>query len=243
MTDDGSTLPAPRDEVGPVASPRLREDEAGAILRRAAQRSLRRDLPSPHDLTLQGLMEVAAEVGLDPADVRRAAAVRPSSDSAVQRTVFGGQTGRTVRASSPHGLPSSRTALVGAAEAVVGGSGKEVRSEADRWSWEAGGILGHTRATLRQADGGTEVVVSGNRTGAFAATYVPLLVGLGALSGTLGLFGAVTATAGPLVALLGLFGVPLLLARPLFRRGDAEAADRMEQLTMELLRALEAEER
>ena len=60
---------------GGLPARRFADEEVAAILRRASVRELGADLPSPHDPTLSDLMAAAAEVGLDPGEVRRAAAV------------------------------------------------------------------------------------------------------------------------------------------------------------------------
>ena len=79
----------------------------------------------------------------------------------------------------------------------------------------------------------------GGRADLLALTYMSLLVGVAAISGAFGLFASVAATMGPLASLIGLFGIPLLLTRFVFGRTDGRQRDRLEHLTMELLRIAE----
>jgi len=242
MTEEGrGNLPVPAGDrrVAPQAARRFRDEEAADILRRASTREVRSNLPSPHDPTLEDLVAVAEEVGLDGGAVRRAAAIRPLPDSSAQAWVFGGQASRTVRGAIDGPLPTDRAALARTAEATTGRSGSVVKSEPGSWIWESKGGLGHTRVVLKEDAGSTDLTVRGSRADILALTYLPLLVGVGAISGGLGLFATVTATMGPLAALIGLFGLPLLLTRPLFARFDGRMRDRLEDLSMELIRAAE----
>ena len=63
------------EERGSLPARRFADDEVADILRRASVREAAVGLPSPHDPTLADLMVAAAEAGMDPAEVRRAAAV------------------------------------------------------------------------------------------------------------------------------------------------------------------------
>jgi hypothetical protein len=244
MTDEGARkLPAASDDrrSAPEAGRRFRDDEATEILKRAARAEVQSNLPTLHDPTLDDLVAVAEEVGMDPAAVRRAAVVQSLPESGAQALFCGGQTRRAVRGVIDGAIPEDRLALARTAEAILGKQGEVVKSKSDTWVWQTKGGMGPVHIALRESGGRTDVAVRGGRADVFALTYLSLWLGVAAVSGGFGLFAAVAASAGPLVSLLGLFGLPALLARPLFSRGDGAAKDRLEHLTMELIRVADEE--
>ena len=239
--EERSNLPIPRDDRRPAtqADRRFGDDETAEILARASRQEVRSNLPSPHDPTLDDLVTAAVEAGLDGAAVRRAAAVYPVLESGSQTLVFGGRSSRTVRGVIDGSLPENTAPLARTAEAVTGKPGAVVKSKQGTWVWESKGGLDHTRVVLTEDAGSTGITVQGNKAGVLALTYLPLLVGMAAISSGLGLFATVSAAMGPLAALIGLFGLPLLLTRPIFARLDLGSKDRLEHLTMELIRVAE----
>jgi len=242
MTEEHrSDLPVPSDDrrPAPQVGRRFRDDEAAQILRRASSQELLSNLPSPHDSTLDDLVAAAQEVGMDPAAVRRAAMVSPLPESGAQAWVFGGQASRTVRGAIEGPIPVDRGALARTTESIVGKAGSVVKSEPGTWAWESKGGVGRTAVLLKEEGGRTDVTVQGGRADLLALTYMSALVGVAAISGSFGLFATVAATMGPLASLIGLFGVPLLLTRFIFGRLDRGSKDRLEHLTMELLRVAE----
>ncbi len=242
MTEDqGSNLPVPAGDGWPSTQVdrRFGDEETAEILARASRQEVHSNLPSPHDPTLDDLVAAAVEAGLDGAAVRRAAAVHPLPESGAQALVFGGQSSRTVRGVIDGPLPEDTASLARAAEAVTGKAGSVVKSKPGTWVWESRGGLSHTRVVLTEDAGSTDITVRGNKAGVLALTYLPLLVGVAAISSGLGLFATVVAGMGPLAALIGLFGIPLLLTRPMFARLDRGSKDLLEHLTMELIRVTE----
>jgi len=242
MTEDGgSHLPVPAGDRWPAtqADRRFGDEETAEILARASRQEVRSNLPSPHDPTLDDLVTAAVEAGLDGAAVRRAAAVHPIPESGAQVLVFGGPASRTVRGVIDGPLPEDTAPLARTAEVATGKPGAVVKSKQGTWVWESKGGLAHTRVVLREDADNTDITVQGNRAGVLALTYLPLLVGVAAISSGLGLFATVSAAMGPLAALIGLFGLPLLLTRPIFARLDLGSKDRLEHLTMELIRVAE----
>ena len=239
--EERSNLPIPRDDRRPAtqAARRFGDEETAEILTRASRQEVRSDLPSPHDPTLDDLVAAAEEAGLDGAAVRRAAAVHPVPESGAQALVFGGQSSRTVRGVIDGPLPEDTALLTRATEAVTGKAGSVRKSKPGSWIWESRGGVSHTRVVLTEDASSTDITVHGNKAGVLALTYLPLLVGVAAISSGLGLFATVAAGMGPLVALIGLFGLPLVLTRPLFARFDRGSRDRLEHLTMELIRVAE----
>jgi len=239
--DDRSNLPVPSDDRRPTSQVgrRLRDEEAAQILRLASSEEARSNLPSPHDPTLDDLVAAAEEVGMDGAAVRRAATVTPLPESGTQAWLFGGQASRTIRGAADGPIPADRGALARTTESIVGKAGSVVKSEPGTWIWETKGGMGRTEVVLRAEAGSTDVTVQGGRADVLALTYMSMLVGVAAISGGFDLLATVAATLGPLASLIGLFGIPLLLTRPFFGRLDRALQDRLEHLTMELLRVAE----
>lgn len=220
-------------------------DEAREILRRAARADVR--APEGDVLTLAELEEAGRQAGLSPALIRRAGALREATSRGAVPGVprpapllAGAPTRRRLTASLPGGRSADPSAVKRAAEAVAGRPFRKLNTGPGRWAWESRvGLEGVVVRLEESGEGETFLVVEGSRAGGFAALYGGTLVGLAAASGAAGALAAVAATAGPLVAAAGLLGIPLLIARPLYRRGDPPFRDRLEDLAMGLLEALE----
>lgn len=140
MTGDGAgSLPARggNGEEAAVPARRLPEHEVDLILRRAADVEARSDLPVPGDATLEDLMRAAEEAGLDPAEVRRAAAVLPAAGGGLAAAIFGAPDRQDVRGFlEGTRLPEARQALVRAAEGTIGHAGEVIGSDPRRFLWQ-----------------------------------------------------------------------------------------------------------
>ena len=239
MTEDGTVLPAPTPggDQAPPRSRRFTPEEADEVLRIAAAREVRAGVPSPHDSTLEDLMVAAAEVGLDPAAVRRAASIVPAPGGGLASVVLGGPDRRQVRAileDAP--LPGERTALVRASERLLGRRGEVLENDPERFVWRENHGVGRTTVELTGAGHDTEIRVEADRAGHYLVGWFAGLAGWGALSALTPL-GAL----GPVVGVLSLLAVPFLLARPFWKRADKRLQRRLEDLTLELARVVEEE--
>lgn len=215
---------------------RLREEEVALILRRAADVEVRADLPPPESATLADLMRAAADAGLDPAEVRRAAAVLPSTGGGAAAAVFGAPDHRELRAflEEAH-LPEEPQALVRAAEAVVGRSGEVRGSDPRRFRWEERHLGGRTVLELEETRGGVAVRAAAHRAGHYLGGWFAALVGWATLSALTNL----SAVLAPLLIVLAFLLVPIVAVRPLWRRADATTRRRLDRLVMDALRVVD----
>jgi hypothetical protein len=231
--DERAPLPAPR----PSASPerRFRDDEVAGILARAASQETRTDLPAPHDPTLADLMAAAAGAGLDPAEVRRAAALVPSAGGGFASVALGGPDRREVSAAlAGTRLPADHRALSREVERLTGRRGEVLTSEPGRFVWEERHVGGRTTVSLVEEGGALEVRASADRAGHYLGLWFGGLVEWALLSGLTPL-GALP-LAGQLLAFLA---TPVLLARPFWTLSDRKARARLERLVLDLARAAE----
>jgi hypothetical protein len=239
VSDDGvPSLPAGpgSGEGATVPARRLSEDEVSAILRRAADVDARADLPSGRDSTLEDLMRAAEEVGLDPAEVRRAAAVLPPSTGGVAAAVFGAPDRREVRSFLQGArLPEARQDLVRASESAMGRAGEVVDSDPRRFLWQETHLGGRTRVELVETDAGTEIRVSSDRAGHYLGRWFSAFMAWAALSALTPL-----GSLGPAVAVLGFLIAPIVLARPFWKRADAVTRRRLDRVVMDAMRVVDA---
>jgi hypothetical protein len=203
-----------------------------AILARAASRDASPDLPAPHDPTLADLMAAAAEAGLDPAEVRRAAALVPPAPAGFAGVALGAPDRREVVAVLEGArLPADTHALVRAAERLAGGRGDVVDSAPGLLVWEERHLGGGTTMSAAEAGGALELRVSADRAGAYAGLWFAGLVAWAALSaltplGALPLLGKA----------LGFVLAPVLIARPFWVVADRRLRGRLEVAVMDLAR-------
>jgi hypothetical protein len=219
---------------GNLPARRFGDDEVAAILRRASVRDLATGLPSPHDPTLADLMAAAAEVGLDPGEVRRAAALVPAAGGGAATAVIGAPDRRACSAVlDGTTLPEARQNMVREAERHLGGNGQIMVSEPDRLVWQETHLGGRTTVEVRAVDGATEIDVRADRAGHYLGLWFLGLVGWATVS-------ALSPLALPaLPAALAFLAIPPLLVRPLWVRADRRLRARLEGAVMALARAVE----
>jgi hypothetical protein len=227
------------DEVPPLPAPRARQfsdTEVDAILRRAALADADFFVPQRQDTTLDDLVAAAAEAGLDPADVRRAAAVVPPAPDGPIARLLGGADRRVVTAYLPGvSPPDRRTELAGAVERGLGRRG-EVRPAAveGRFEWRSRSSGVSAVVEVAERDGGTEIVARAEH----GAYYLGLwLVGLGGWAALSAL--TPVGALGPMGIAASLLLVPVLIARPFWRRADRRLRQRLERTVFELARVVE----
>ena len=182
-------------------------------------------------------MVAAAEVGLDPAAVRRAASIVPAPKGGLASVVLGAPDRRRVQAvleDAP--LPAERSELARASERLLGRRGEVLEDDSGRFVWRENHGIGRTTVELTGGGTGTEVRVEADRAGHYLAGWFAGLAGWGALSALTPL-GAL----GPVGGVISLLAVPILLARPFWKRADKRLQRRLEDLTLELARVVEEE--
>ncbi|HSW31737.1 MAG TPA: hypothetical protein VLH75_19800 [Longimicrobiales bacterium] len=231
--DPHAPLPAPRPSA--LAERRFRDDEVAAILARAASQETCTDLPAPHDPTLADLMAAAADAGLDPAEVRRAAALVPSPAGGFAGAALGAPDRREAAVVLEGvSLPSDTRSLAREAARVAGRRGRVITAEPGHFLWEERHLGGGTTVSLVEEAGALEVRVSADRAGHYAGLWLGGLVGWALLSALTPL-GALP-LAGQVLAFLA---TPILLARPFWTLSDRKVRARLERAVLDLARAAE----
>ncbi len=188
------------------------------------------------DSTLADVMRAAEEAGLDPTEVRRAAAILPQAGGGTASAVFGAPDHREVRAFLEGArLPTAPHELVRAAEAALGRSGAVRDSDPVRFRWEESHLGGRTSLELEESGGGVAVRASAHRAGHYLGAWFVALVGWATLSALTHL-GAVLA---PLLVVIGFLLAPILAVRPFWTRADAATRRRLDRLVMDALRVVD----
>lgn len=236
MSEDSTPgLPARRPD--PLPERRFRDEEVRAILARASWREgSGSGLPAPHDPTLADLLAAAAEVGLDPGEVRRAAALVHLDAGGLGASILGAPSRRrTLLMLDGTSMPTDRHALARAVEQAAGRPGVVEKDPKGRFVWRSRGAIGGMKVIVAAAGTGVEVRVAADRAGATAWFW---LAGLAAWSG-LSVFTPLAAL--PLAAkLLGFVAAPVVAALPFRAVGDRHLRPRVEQTTLDVARAVEA---
>jgi hypothetical protein len=220
---------------GGLPARRFDDDEVAAILRRASIRDAGAGFPSPHDPTVDDLMAAAAEVGLDPGEVRRAAAVEVRRGGSVVDLALGGPDHREVFARLEGArIPRDPWQVVRWAEQALGSKGKVVESAPGRFVWLSDGVGSRNRLALVERDGALELTASTDRAGYYVALWFAGLLAWATLSMTTPL-GALPVL-GKVVAF---FVTPPLLARPFWTAADRRIGETLERLALDVLRMAE----
>jgi hypothetical protein len=197
---------------------RYSENEFALILRKAFELEERRTGGERGDgLTLQEIQAVAAEMGLDPASVGRAAALLPTANEGALVRVFGGpslyQMAYTATGEvSRDGL----SRVVEAIRRVTGHQGK-VTEVLGSLEWETVGELSQIHVTVTPLEGQTTVSVLANRELEGALTY--FLSGVVGLVG-MGIIGAITEPTSVIAItslVAGCLGGAFLTSRTIFK--------------------------
>jgi Flp pilus assembly protein TadB len=182
-------------------------------------------------------MRAAEEAGLDPAEVRRAAAVLPPARGGLAAAVFGAPDRREVRAFLEDArLPEARHDLVRAAETALGRAGAVRDSDPVRFRWEESHLGGRTSLELEESGGGVAVRATADGAGHYLGAWFVALAGWATVSALANL-GAVLA---PLVVVLAFLFAPILAVRPFWTRADRRTRRRLDRLVMDALRVVDA---
>jgi len=159
--------------------PRVYSDEEFAlILRKATEMASSADSPvaSSDGLTLAEMKSAAAQVGLDPALVERAARMLTTRASATPiERLIGGPLRHEHEARVPVTLDAKRAALLLSAVRISAGiaGGTDVgHSGSMGMTWHDGGELEALKVTARPEDDGTAASVVVDRRGTFAVVAV-----------------------------------------------------------------------
>jgi hypothetical protein len=204
------------------------------LLRRASLQDRGADLVPSDGPTLDDLMAAAAEVGLDPHALRRAASIVPAAEGGVATAVFGAPDRRRMTAFLDGSrLPEEHGELARASERLLGRPGT-VQGDGPHFAWTERHGLGRTTVKVAESAEGTEVRVDADRAGHYLASWFAGVAGWGLLSGLTPL-GAL----GPVAGVLSFLVLPILLVRPFWKRSDRKLRRNLEELTLELARIVD----
>ncbi len=225
---------------------RYSDGEFALILRRAFELEERRAGAGPGDgLTLQEIRAVAAEMGLDPASVERAAALLPAAGAGMAVRLFGGPSLYQMEYTATGEMPRDELPrVVDAIRRVTGHQGR-VSEVLGSLEWETLAEVSQIHVTVSPRDGRTAVRILANRGGAGVLLYfVSGVVGLISF----GIIGAITEPTtvvgiGSLVG--GCLGGAFVTARTIFKsttkRFRSKLRDLMDATSRAVDETLEAE--
>jgi hypothetical protein len=181
-------------------------------------------------------MAAAAEAGLDPGEVRRAAALVHLDAGGIGAFGFGAPARRHARLMlDGTAMPADRHAIARAVEAAAGRPGVVEKDPKGRFVWRTRGAMGGMEVIVAPAGTGVEVRVAADRAGATAWLWLAGVAAWSALS-------AFTPLAAlPMAAkLLGFVASPVAAALPFRAVADRRLRPRVERTTLDVARAVEA---
>jgi hypothetical protein len=199
------------------ASRRFTREESALILRRATDAERRPSGELDAGLTLDELVAAAREAGIDPAAVRRAAALERAPVSAGRGWALGAPAAPELRARLEGCLePDARRAFQDAVERAFGRRGAVTveKSGALVWSEEHG--LGRTSVRVETQGPSSLVTATADRRGHLLALVLGLAGLIALLLVPLGGFAGLARLIGPLAALVSPIGVLALGTRALW---------------------------
>lgn len=236
MSED-PTPGVPARHPDPLPERRFGDEEVRAILARASWREgSGSGLPAPHDPTLDDLLAAAAEAGLDPGEVRRAAALVHLDAGGVGASILGASPRRRTRLMLDGvSMPVDRHAIARAVELAAGRPGVVEKDPKGRFVWRSRGAAGGMEVIVAPAGTGVEVRVAADRSAATAWIWFAGLAAWSALS-------AFTPLAAlPMAAkLLGFLAAPVVAALPFRAVAGRRLRPRVERMALDVARAVEA---
>ncbi len=222
----------------PPKSRKYSEEEFALILRKASEMQDSR-ASSPGDsgggrFSLEEIQSIAAEAGIDPDAVARAAAVlgalEPVKRRGVLRLLFGEPGTVHLDLEVPGRVPPEEMGRIladirrvlehqGQASEVLGGV-----------QWKTVGLLSAIHVNISPRGERTSVQVVGDRSSAGAATFIFPMAGAGILVGALGAAFDPGSALGITALVTGLMGGGFLVFRTLWARGSKRFRRRLTQL-------------
>lgn len=224
------------------AGRRFTSAETASILRRATDAEAR-PTETEAGLTLEELVAAAREAGIDPAAVRRAAAVAPTPVPELESRALGAAAAPELRARFEGRLPSTaRAALRDAIERAIGRAGALVE-EGTALVWHE--EHGSGRTTVRVQTEGTTTLVAAraDRRGHLILLLLGLAAAVALALVPLGGFAGLAAALGPPAAVLIPVAAPLAAARALWPALQRRTARRLERALLAVGELLEPDVR
>jgi hypothetical protein len=180
--------PHPEAEIG--GEDRYTENEFALILRKAFElQEGQAGVDTSHGLSLEEIQAVAAEIGLDPALVERAASLLPRTKTSRLARVFGGPSTYQLEYSAAGEISKDEFGKVVDAIRRAAGHQGQVNEVLGSLEWNTVGELSQIHVTVSPRDGQTAIRVFADRGPAGALTFIfPGLAGLISI----GIAGAIT---------------------------------------------------
>jgi hypothetical protein len=219
---------------------RYSDNEFSLILRKAFELEERRTGGELGDgLTLQEIQSVAAEMGLDPASVERAAALLPAAGEGTLERVFGGPSLYQMEYTATGEISrDGLTRVVDAIRRVTGHQGK-VTEVLGSLEWQTLGETSQIHVTVTPREGQTAVRVLANRGGTGILTYMgPGLAGFLSIA-IIGAITEPTTFVGITSLIAGGLGGAFLISRTIFKSTTTRFRSKLRDLMGATSRAVD----
>jgi hypothetical protein len=205
--------------------------EFALILRKATELATPEETPgqASSGLTLAQIKAAAAEAGIDPALVERAAQLLPASVSSSRyERLIGGAMRPGSEIHLPVRLDEADAAKLLAAVQISAGQAGTGHSSALGMAWHASDELEPLSVTARTDESGTSIAVRLDRRGTLAIIHAVSVIGtLCAASAGVAIASQVDSALGPAAALIGLGGM-LTVARTWWASSTRRARERID---------------
>jgi hypothetical protein len=156
---------------------RYDDREVGEILRKAMQAEPAKALQRGHGLSLTELKSIAAEVGIDPARVERAAHTLVQSHGSRTNPILGGPTHIELEARVPGEIGPSQTPEVLAVVRRATGHQGQVSEVHGTLEWSANTDMGNRLVTVSPGDGHSTIRAMARLGQGAALAFLPSAIG------------------------------------------------------------------
>ena len=221
---------------------RYSEDEFALVLRMASEVQAGPDPAPPQEgLTLSQIREIAAEVGIEPERVSRAAALLPSPDDSLVNRLVGGQSRHRLEHSVPGVVPAGELGrVIDVARRALSTQG-ETREVLGALEWKGGTSTVSFGVSITPREDETTLQASTDRTellaGIYAGVGISSAVVFTVLLGKLAFGGT---DAGLIASFLSSLPPAFLIARTLWKRSTKKYRERLLHLMDAMAKEVEA---
>ena len=221
----------PRLEVKIGGEQRYTESEFALILRKAIELQEReRRIDAGHGLSLREIQAIAAEIGLDPALIERAASLVPRTTESKVVRLFGGPSVYQMEYVARGEIAKEDMGkLVDAIRQATGQQG-EVKEVLGSLEWKTVGEVSQILVTVSPREGQTSIKILANRAGAGIMTFVfPGMAGLVSI----GIAGAIiepSTVPGVLSIIVAAMGGAFLTSRSIWKATTSRFRARLHEL-------------
>jgi hypothetical protein len=227
---------------------RYSDEEFALILRKASELQARGPDGAESGvrvdgLTLEEMRSIAAEAGMDPDTVTRAAsllgALEWDEKAGRAATIFGGQEKYNIEFELPVRLPPEELGTTLAEVRRIWEHQGKVTEELGGFQWKTVGELSAITVNITPRGDSTAIQIVGNRGGAAGVTYVFPLMASAILLGALGATFEPTSVGGIVALVSGTVGAGFLTARTLWASSTSRFKKKLNRLTEALSSSLE----